>query len=81
MAAAAAAVGNAQAVLTDLEKKRAACVQHGTELADERASVALIPDAGATHLSEYEGFELVQKYANLQHKEGEICERAFARRQ
>ena len=37
VAAAEAAVGKAQAVVTDLEAKREAAVKHGTELADERA--------------------------------------------
>jgi hypothetical protein len=38
-----------------------------------------IADTGSTHLSEYEAFELVQKFANLHRKEGESSERAFAR--
>ena len=46
VAAAEAAVGKAQAVVADIEAKRAAAVQHGTELADERANVALAAHTG-----------------------------------
>jgi hypothetical protein len=38
-----------------------------------------IAETGSTHLSEYEAFELVQKYAKLHRKEGESSEGAFAR--
>lgn len=40
VAAAEAAVGKAQEVVADLEKKRAAAVQRGTDLADERSGIA-----------------------------------------
>jgi hypothetical protein len=46
VATAEAAVTSAQAVVTDLEAKRAAAVKHGTELADERANVALAAHTG-----------------------------------
>jgi hypothetical protein len=35
-----AAVASAQSVVLDLESKRAAAIQHGTDLADERSSIA-----------------------------------------
>jgi hypothetical protein len=44
--AAEAAVSTAQAVVSDLEAKRAACVAYGTELADERGNVALAAHTG-----------------------------------
>jgi hypothetical protein len=46
VAVAEAAVTGAQAVVTDLEEKRAAAIKHGTELADERANVALAAHTG-----------------------------------
>ncbi len=39
-------VEKAEAIVADLENKRAACVQRGTELADERANVALAAHTG-----------------------------------
>jgi hypothetical protein len=44
--AAEAAVSAAQGILADLEQKRADAIKHGTELADERASVALAAHTG-----------------------------------
>jgi hypothetical protein len=46
VAAAEAAVTQAQEVVADLEAKRTAAVQHGTELADDRANVALAAHTG-----------------------------------
>jgi hypothetical protein len=46
VAAAEAAVGKAQTVVAGLEEKRAAAIQHGSELADERANVALAAHTG-----------------------------------
>jgi hypothetical protein len=39
-------IQKAEAVVTSLEAKRAACIQKGTELADERANVALSAHTG-----------------------------------
>ena len=39
-------VADAERVLAELEAKRAACVTRGTDLADERASVALAAHTG-----------------------------------
>jgi hypothetical protein len=44
--AAEAAVAAAQKVVGDLERKRADAIKHGTELADERANVALAAHTG-----------------------------------
>jgi hypothetical protein len=44
--AAEAALTNAQAIVSDLQAKHAACVQRGTELADERSNVALAAHTG-----------------------------------
>ena len=41
-------VQKSEAVIADLETKRAACVRRGTELADERAAVALDAHTGNT---------------------------------
>jgi hypothetical protein len=46
LAAAEGAVGSAQSVVADLEAKRTTAIQHGTELADERANVALAAHTG-----------------------------------
>ena len=40
------AVAKAQSVVADLESKREAAIKHGTELADERANVALAAHTG-----------------------------------
>jgi hypothetical protein len=47
--------GKAQAVVTDLEAKRAAAVQRGTELAGERANVALAAAAKRDKLGTFIG--------------------------
>jgi chromosome segregation ATPase len=39
-------VEKAEAVVAQLEQKRAACMKHGTELQDERANVALDAHTG-----------------------------------
>ena|SRR5262245_52155613 len=39
-------VAEAERVLADLQRQRAACVQRGVELADERANVALAAHTG-----------------------------------
>jgi hypothetical protein len=46
VAAAEAQVAKAKTVATDIEAKHAAAVKHGTELADERANVALAAHTG-----------------------------------
>jgi len=71
-------VGKAETVIADLEAKRAACVKRGTELADERAAVALAAHTGdakarkrldeinaaiATHASELASFDAALKAA------------------
>jgi hypothetical protein len=39
-------IEKAEGIVAQLEAKRDACVQYGTELADERANVALSAHAG-----------------------------------
>src|SRR5262249_9734736 len=71
-------VEKAETVIADLEAKRAACVKRGTELADERAAVALAAHTGdakarkrldeinaaiASHASELASFDAALKAA------------------
>ena len=51
-------VGKAEAVVRDLERRRVACIQCGTELAGERDSIALAACTGDVKAGE-EDFELI----------------------
>jgi hypothetical protein len=82
-------VEKAETVIADLEAKRAACVKRGTELADERAAVALAAHTGdakarkrldeinaaiATHASELASFDAALKAAGERLREAQAAE-------
>jgi len=79
----------AETIIADLEAKRAACVKRGTELADERAAVALAAHTGdakarkrldeinaaiASHASELASFDAALKAAGERLRQAQAAE-------